>query len=97
MTDVSDLEAMRRRIGPPAPYPWQSRLHADAMQLLALVDTLTAALAASEARVAELREAFVAHRTETHEVKPLYCVTCKRSDAAIAAVAPGTGDQEQGD
>lgn len=53
----------------------------------------------AEAKVAELERrlaevvgvssalytAFMKHRTETHEVAPTFCKTCRESDAALAA------------
>lgn len=53
----------------------------------------TARAEAADRRTQTLRAAFIAHRQETHRVKPQYCETCHRSDAALAAAAPGNGGE----
>jgi hypothetical protein len=52
------------------------------------IERLQARLAAAEATISALRAAFIKHRTATHEVKPKFCVTCRESDAILAATAP---------
>jgi hypothetical protein len=38
----------------------------------------------AKAMLEDLLNAFVKHRTATHEVKPTFCETCRESDQVIA-------------
>lgn len=53
------------------------RLVEEAREQRARADRLVVALA-------ELRAAFIRHRTATHRVAPTFCHTCRESDAALA-------------
>lgn len=49
-------------------------------------------LDAARRQTARIREAFIKHRTATHEVAPKFCKTCQESDAALAQ----PGDRREG-
>lgn len=57
----------------------------DVPRLLVAISAAEAERDALRVDLAALREAFIRHRTATHEVTSKNCVTCLESDAAIAA------------
>lgn len=71
--------------------PQVARSPAEVSELQARLDRAEAARRAAETENAVLREAFVKHRTVTHETRPKVCLTCQESDAILARPAPELG------
>lgn len=61
----------------------------DVPYLLDLVAALEAEVRRGREAVSLLRAQFIKHRTATHEVTPMVCLTCQESDAILAR-EPGT-------
>jgi hypothetical protein len=77
----SDLDAILAQL---AEGHWPRPTAALGRAIVERIAGLEAALAESEADRADLRAAFIKHRTATHIVAPKFCHICRESDAVLA-------------